>query len=121
MDIKASAVPKYLYRFFLMVVLAGCSQEPPDSPSIAGGEVKGEISGPFPKTVRGTIGSSYPLDDGTGRIHLSLLEYENAAIIVSTETYNAKGMEEDDAEVSLTIEPISSEQCGDEGQCFKGY
>jgi hypothetical protein len=121
MDIKERSMPKYLYGFLLMVVLAGCSKEPPDNASAGGGEVKGEISGPFPKTVRGTIGSSYPLDDGTGRVHLSLLEYENAAIIVSTETYDEKGMEEDDAEVTLTIEPISSEQCGDAGQCFKGY
>jgi hypothetical protein len=108
-------MPKYLMGLLAAAALAGCSQEPPDDSS-----ADGKISGPFPKTVSGTIGSSYPLEDGSGRVILWLLEYDNAAIIVSAETYDAKGMEEDDAEVSLTVEPISSEEC-DADQCFKGY
>ncbi len=107
-------MPKYLYGLLVAAVLAGCSKEPPEH------STEGKISGPFPKIIQGTIGSSYPLDDGSGRVHLWLLEYDNAAIIVSAETYDAKGMEEDDVEVTLTIEPISPEQC-DADQCFKGY
>ena len=110
---------KYLYGFLVIALLAGCSKEAPENPSTDGGE--GGISGPFPKTVRGTIGFSYPLDDGSGRIKLDLLEYGGAAIIVSSDTYDAKGMDEDDVEVSLSIEPISPEECGNKGQCFKGY
>lgn len=111
---------KHLLVFLAMALLVGCSKEPSEDSSASGSEAEGVISGPFPKTIRGTIGSSYPLEDGTGRIILFLLEYDHAAVIVSSETYDAKGMEEDDVEVSLTIEPVSSDECEAE-QCFKGY
>lgn len=115
---------KYLYGVLAVAMIAACSKEAPESSSVEevdSADVESGISGPFPKTIRGTVGSSYPLEDGSGHIYLSLLEYDNAAIIVSTETYDAKGMEEDDAEVSLQIEPMSSDQCGDVEQCFRGY
>jgi len=116
---------KLLYAILVLAVLSACSKEAPEGSS-AGSEpveegVEGAINGPFPKTIRGTIGHSYPLEDESGNIYLGLLEYESAGIIVSPETYDAKGMAEDDAEVSLSIEPTSPEQCGDVAQCFKGY
>ena len=115
---------KHLYAILVVAVLSACSKEAPVNTSTESDDgdegVAGEISGPFPKTIRGTIGYSYPLEDGSGNIHLGLLEYDSAGIIVSSETYDAKGMDEDDAEVSLSIEPISSEQCGDVAQCFRG-
>ena len=101
--------------------MAGCSGEPAGAPSHAGKKTADEISGPYPKTIKGTIGYSFPLEDGSGNIKLGLLAYDRVAIIVSTETYDAKGMEADDAEVTLTIEPTASKHCDKDEQCFKGY
>lgn len=112
---------KYLYGFLVILLLSGCSSEPSEESAVGGKKVDGQIAGPFPKTITGTIGYSYPLEDGSGRIKLGLLAYDDAEIIISADTYDAKGMNEDDVEVSLTIEPIASEQCGDEKQCFKGF
>jgi len=104
----------------MALVFTACSE---DSSSGSSGSptMAEEITGPFPKTVEGTIGYSFPLEDGTGRVKLGLLEYDHAAILVSAETYDSKGMQEDDAEVSLTLEPLPVEQCGEVRQCFKGY
>ena len=80
------------------------------------------IPGPFPAKVRGTIGYSFPLEDGSGRIKLGLLEYDRAAILISMATYEAKGLgDEDDPEVALTVEPTSSSECDADEQCLKGY
>lgn len=110
-----------LYCFVAIALLTACSQEQTEDYAAGNEEGKGEISGPFPKTVQGTIGYSYPLEDGSGKIKLGLLEFEGAAIIVSGETYDAKGMDKDDAEVSLTIEPLTSDQCSNDEPCFTGY
>jgi hypothetical protein len=112
----------------LALALAGCGGEAPapvadveadaDAVSVAGG-----IDGPFPKAVTGTVAYSYPLDDDSGEVKLALLEYEEAAILISGATYDAKGMDtEDDVEVTLTVTPVDVERCGegDELQCFEG-
>lgn len=108
---------KFVWAVYVVVLLAGCTKKGAETPA---GESR--LNGPYPTTVRGTIGYSYPLEDDSGRIKLGLLEYENAAIIVSAQTYDEKGMEADDAEVSLMIEPLPKDACGgEEAQCFKGY
>lgn len=88
----------------------------------AGGEaVAGGIDGPFPKTVTGTIGYSFPVEDGSGDIELGLLEFDRAEILVSDSTYASKGMDEEDAEVTLSLTPLPKEKCGEEAvQCFRG-
>ncbi len=108
---------KYPCGVLVAAMLAACSGGGSD----AEGEAGGGIGGPFPKTIEGTIGYSYPLEDGSGRVLLGLLEYDNAVIIVSAETYDAKGMEEEDAEFSLDVEPLSGKECGDAEQCFRGF
>ena len=109
------------------LALAGCGGDAPAPAAAASGadaeSVEGGIDGPYPKTVTGTIAYSFPLEDDSGEIKLALLEYEEAAIIVSDATYDAKGMDsEDDVEVTLTVTPIDDERCGegDELQCFEG-
>lgn len=107
---------KVVWGLFVVALLTGCTKKPAEPAA-----QEGPLAGPYPRTVRGTIGSSYPLEDDSGRIKLLLLEYDNAAILVSAQTYDEKGMEADDAEVSLMIEPLPKEQCGDAAKCFKGY
>lgn len=116
---------RHLSVIVVAAALSACSKEAPEN---APGEARSameaaraEITGPFPKTMRGTIGHSYPLGDGSGNIFLGLLEYENAGIIISSSTFASKGLTEDDAEVSLRIAPIASGPCGEVAQCFKGY
>jgi hypothetical protein len=117
---KESAMRHASAAFFALVLLAGCSGGGSDADDSSAAAAKG-ITGPFPQTVQGTIGSSYPLEDGSGLIRLDLLEYEHASILVTEATYQAKGMEEDDAEVTLSVEPLPKEKCGDDAeQCFKG-
>jgi hypothetical protein len=122
---KGGNMSRYLSVIVVAAALSACSKEAPVSapgePRSAVEAASAEITGPFPKTIRGTIGHSYPLEDGSGNIFLGLLEYENAGIIVSSSTFESKGMTEDDAEVSLSIEPLGSGQCGEAAQCFKGY
>lgn len=108
-------------------VLAACGGDasaPADGGSDAGAvSVAGGIEGPFPKAVTGTVAYSFPLDDDSGEVKLALLEYEEAAILVSDATYDAKGLDtEDDVEVTLTVTPLPVERCGegDELQCFEG-
>jgi hypothetical protein len=109
-------MPTYLYGLIVMMAMTGCSSGTPDGADEAEGAT---ISGPFPKTIRGTIGYSYPLEDG-GPIKFDLLEYRDATFIISAADYDSKsGIDEDDAEISVTIEPIASEECGGEGQCFR--
>ncbi|HEX4869773.1 MAG TPA: hypothetical protein VFV15_03495 [Moraxellaceae bacterium] len=102
-----------LFALALLPLLAACSR----TPEVA----EGTVPGPFPKSVTGTIGSSYPVGEDGGPIKLSLLEFDKTAIIVSAATYEAKGMQEDDAEITLTVEPLPAEQCGDAAQCLRGY
>jgi hypothetical protein len=113
---------KYLWGLVVLAALAGCSREPSNEPAGDEDESEGEeISGPYPKTIRGAIGYSYPLEEG-GPIKFNLLEYRNATFIISGADYDAKeGIHEDDAEISVTIEPIAPEECGGEGQCFRAY
>lgn len=114
---------RYVSRLLILAALSSCSGETPgDAPSAQGaGESGGAISGPFPKTIRGTIGYSYPLQEG-GPIKFDLLEHPGATFIISGADYDAKsGIDEDDAEISVTIEPISADQCGGDGQCFRAY
>ncbi len=96
---------KYLWGLVVITALAGCSREP-SGELAGGGDVESgveEISGPFPKTVRGTIGYSYPLDDEGGPVKFDLLEYGGATFIISAADYDAKdGIHEDDAEISVT-------------------
>jgi len=112
----------YLWGLVVLAALAGCSREPSGELAGDGDESEGEeISGPYPKTIRGTIGYSYPLEEG-GPIKFDLLEYRNATFIISGADYDAKeGIHEDDAEISVTIEPISPDECDGEGQCFRAY
>ena len=101
-----------------LLALTGCSKETPGDAAEDAGEM---ISGPFPKTIRGTIGYSYPLEEG-GPIKFDLLEYRDATFIISAADYDSKsGIDEDDAEISVTIEPVSAEECGGEGPCYKAY
>ena len=114
---------KHLWGLVIVAVLTGCSREP--SGELAdGGDADSEgetISGPFPKIIRGTIGYSYPLAEG-GPIKFDLLEYRDATFIISGADYDAKeGIDEDDPEISVTIEPTAAEECGGEGPCFRAY
>jgi hypothetical protein len=112
---------KYLWGLVVITALSGCSKEP--TGELAGENVDGgKISGPFPKTIRGTIGYSYPLDEERGPIKFDLLEHPGATFIISVADYDAKeGIHEDDAEISVTVEPIAPKECGGEGQCFRAY
>ena len=107
-----------------MVLLAGaalaaCGAE---SGSDAAAESRPTIPGPFPAKVRGTISYSVPLEDGSDRIKLGLLEYDRAAILISKATYDAQGLDdEDDPEVALTVEPTTTGECDADEQCLKGY
>ena len=103
--------------FIALVALVGCAGEKPDGAEETE-QAAATISGPFPKTIRGTIGYSYPLEEG-GPIKFDLLEYRDATFIISAADYDSKsGVDEDDAEISVTIEPIAPEECGGEGLCF---
>jgi hypothetical protein len=108
----------------LAVMLSACSGggEAAGDGGQAGGEsVAGGIDGPFPKTVTGTVGYSFPLEDDSGDIELGLLEFDHAEILVSDAVYAAKGMDEEDAEVTLSLTPLPKARCGDEAvQCFRG-
>ena len=109
---------KCLSGLIALLALTGCSKETPGDAAEDAGEM---IIGPFPKTIRGTIGYSYPLEEG-GPIKFDLLEYRDATFIISAADYDSKsGIDEDDAEISVTIEPISAEECGGEGRCYKAY
>jgi len=106
----------------LAVACAGCAR---DRAPVAGnvdddGQRSEIVPGPFPVQVTGTIGYSFPLEDGSGRIKLGLLEYDRAAIVVSAASYDEHGMDEEDAEVTLTVEPLASDQCRAEEQCLAG-
>jgi hypothetical protein len=107
----------YLSGLVVLLALVSCSSERPGGADEAD-EAGATIAGPFPKTIRGTIGYSYPLEEG-GPIKFDLLEYRDATFIISAADYESKsGIDEDDAEISVTIEPIAPEECGGEGQCF---
>ena len=83
--------------------------------------VEGGVAGPFPATVRGTIDSSWPMDDGSGRIQLLLLEYPAAGFLVSEATYDQKGMDEEEAEITLSVKPLPAADCGESAlQCLEG-
>jgi hypothetical protein len=114
---------RFLCGLVAITAIAGCSGEQSattEDPAAAEGGVE-QISGPFPKTIRGTIGYSYPVEEG-GPIKFDLIEYPGATFVIGGTDYDAKsGIDEDDAEISVTIEPISSEECGGEGQCFRAY
>lgn len=98
------------------LLAAGCSNAGPEATDVEGG-----VAGPFPATVSGTIDSSWPMDDDSGRIQLLLLEYPNAAFLVSEATYEDKGMGEEEAEITLTVEPVPAAACGDATlQCLEG-
>jgi hypothetical protein len=108
---------KYLSGLMVLAALTGCSSGAPGGAD-EGEEAGATISGPFPRTIRGTIGYSYPLVEG-GPIKFDLLEYRDATFIISAADYDSRsGIDEDDAEISVTIEPIAPEECGGEGQCF---
>ena len=112
---------KFLPCLALSAALAACGGDSSGDTQGDSGESQ-TIPGPFPAKVRGTIGYSFPLEDGSGRIKLGLLEYERAAILISGRTYDAQGLdEEDDPEVGLTVKPTRSEHCDAEGQCLEGY
>jgi hypothetical protein len=103
----------------VLAALSGCSGGSSGDPPY--GNAGAKIGGPYPKTITGTIGYSYPLAEG-GPIKFDLLEYNGATFIISGADYDAKsGVNEDDAEISVTIEPLPAEECGGEGQCFKAY
>ena len=109
---------KCLSGVIALLALTGCSKETPGGAPEDAVEM---ISGPFPKTIRGTIGYSYPLEEG-GPIKFDLLEYRDATFIISAADYDSKsGIDEDDAEISVTIEPLPAEECGGEGPCYKAY
>ena len=102
--------------------LAACGGESGADAAEASAESRPTIPGPFPAKVRGTISYSFPLEDGSDRIKLGLLEYDSAAILISTATYDAQGLdEEDEPEVALTVEPTTSSECDADEQCLKGY
>jgi hypothetical protein len=104
-----------------MLMLAACSGGSGESGDDAPAAAAGGLEGPFPKTVSGTIGYSLPVENGGGDIELGLLEYDNVQIIVSDSVYTAKGMDEDDAEVTLSLTPLPAGRCSDKAmQCFKG-
>jgi hypothetical protein len=114
---------RYLYGLVAIAAIAGCSGGQSGAVAEGADAENGveQISGPFPKTIRGTIGYSYPLEEG-GPIKFDLLEYPGATFIISGADYDAKsGIEEDDAEIAVTIQPIATEECGDDGQCFRAY
>ena len=110
---------RYRSGLIVLTALTGCSGG--SSGDSSGDETGGTISGPYPKTISGTIGYSYPLAEG-GPIKFDLLEYNGATFVISGADYDAKsGIHEDDAEISVTIEPLPAEECGGDGQCFKAY
>lgn len=101
---------------FALTLLSGCSGDTAGDEAAEGG-----VAGPYPATITGTICSSWPLDDGSGRIRLDLCELENAGVLVSEATYDAKGMEEDDVEFDLSVSPIDAAECGDDvAACYEG-
>ena len=106
-----------------LLLLAACSSGSDDARG-EGGEADSSamIEGPFPKTITGALGYSFPHEDGSGDIELGLLEHDHAAFILSSSVYAAKGLEEeDDVDVTLTISPLPAERCAPEvRQCFKG-
>ena len=101
-------------------MLAACGNEPASEPATT--DATGGIPGPYPATVSGGVAYSFPLENDSGTIKLGLYEYEGAAILVSTATYDAKGLDsEDDVEVTLSVTPLDRARCGgDEPQCFEG-
>lgn len=106
----------------VLAALAACGGESDNGPADGSEDLGPTVPGPFPAKVSGTLSYSFPLEDGTGRIKLGLLEYDRAAILISQQTYDAKGLgEEDDPEVHLTVEPTSGAACEPEEQCLKGY
>lgn len=110
-------IRKLLPVLCVALVASACSDAEPE----AAGAVEGGVAGPFPATVRGTVDSSWPMEDGSGRIQLLLLEYPAAGFLVSEATYDRKGMDEEEAEITLTVNPLPAEACGESAlQCLEG-
>jgi hypothetical protein len=115
------AVVRIIALALLCVGLVACSGGTEDAAASGEAAAPGKLEGPYPKTVTGTIGYSFPLEDGSGDIELGLFEYDDAEIIVTEAVYTAKGMDEEDAEVTLSVTPIDLARCGEGAkQCFKG-
>ena len=112
---------RQLPGFATCVLLSACGAGPGGDSADSGGEGAKRVAGPFPAQVHGTIGYSFPLEDGSGRIKLGLLEYGAAAILVAGEVYDSKRLdEEDDPEADFTVTPIESPHCYAEEQCLEG-
>lgn len=105
-----------------LTLLAACSGRSGDAGGDAAEADSGAmIEGPFPKTITGNLGYSFPHEDGSGDIELGLLEHDHAAFILTSAAYDAKGLdEEDEAELTLTITPLPAARCSpDAKQCFQ--
>jgi hypothetical protein len=102
----------------ICALLSACGAADSTDPAADGAE---RVAGPFPARVHGTIGYSFPLEDGSRRIKLGLLEYGGAAIIVAGDVYDAKKLDdEDEPEVDFTVSPIESPHCDADEQCLEG-